>query len=104
MPTSHYATSKAICELYLKSFYESYELNYVALRYFNVFGPRENKNSQYAAVIPNFINAIIENKQPTIYGTGEQTRDFVYVKYLVTANILAAKSKFNGITNIAGKK
>lgn len=104
MPSSPYAASKASCELYLKSFYESYGLNYTALRYFNVFGPKQDKNSQYAAVIPNFINAFLENKQPVIYGTGEQTRDFVYVEDVVNANILAAKSKFNGITNIASGK
>jgi UDP-glucose 4-epimerase len=57
---SPYAASKASCELYLQTFYESYGLNYTALRYFNVFGPNQDKNSQYAAVIPNFISAILE--------------------------------------------
>lgn len=104
MPTSPYASSKACCELYLKSFYESYNLNYTALRYFNVFGPKQDKNSPYAAVIPNFINAILENKQPVIYGNGEQTRDFVYVGDVAKANINAAKSNFNGIINIASGK
>ncbi|WP_296857619.1 GDP-mannose 4,6-dehydratase [uncultured Methanobrevibacter sp.] len=61
MPNSPYASSKASCELYLKSFYECYGLNYTALRYFNVFGPKQNKNSQYAAVIPNFINALLKS-------------------------------------------
>lgn len=101
MPTSPYAASKASCELYLKSFYESYGLNYTILRYFNVFGPRQDKNSQYAAVIPNFISALLENKQVEIYGDGEQTRDFVYVKDVVNANILACESEFNGIVNVA---
>lgn len=105
MPTSPYAASKANCELYLKSFYESYGLNYTALRYFNVFGPKQDKNSPYAAVIPNFINAILEDKQPVIYGDGEQTRDFVYVGDVARANINACKSDFNGIVNVAsGKK
>lgn len=105
MPNSPYAASKASCELYLKSFYESYGLNFTALRYFNVFGPKQDKNSQYAAVIPNFINAILEEKQPIIYGDGEQTRDFVYVKDVAQANINACKSNFNGIINVAsGKK
>lgn len=104
MPASPYAASKASCELYLKSFYESYGLNYVSLRYFNVFGPKQDKNSPYAAVIPNFINALLENEKPIIYGTGEQTRDFVYVNDVVNANILAAKSNFNGIINIASGK
>ena len=101
MPNSPYASSKASCELYLKSFYECYGLNYTALRYFNVFGPKQNKNSQYAAVIPNFINALLENKQPIIYGDGEQTRDFIFVKDVVGANIAAAKSDYNGVVNVA---
>lgn len=101
MPTSPYASSKAGCELYLKSFYENYGLNYVALRYFNVFGPKQDKNSQYAAVIPNFISTLLEGKKPIIYGDGEQTRDFVFVKDVVKANINACKSDYNGIVNIA---
>ena len=105
MPTSPYAASKASCEFYLQSFYDSYGLNYTALRYFNVFGPKQDKNSQYASVIPNFISSILENTRPEIYGDGEQTRDFVYVKDVVKANILACKSDYNGIMNIAsGKK
>ena len=104
LPTSPYAASKACCELYLKSFYESYGLSYTALRYFNVFGPKQDKNSPYAAVIPNFINAILENKQPIIYGDGEQTRDFVYVKDVANANIKACESNFNGILNVASGK
>lgn len=100
-PMSPYAASKAGCELYLQSFYDSYGLNYTALRYFNVFGPGQDKNSQYAAVIPNFISALLEGKQAEIYGDGEQTRDFVYVKDIVRANINAAKSDFNGTLNIA---
>lgn len=105
MPTSPYAASKASCELFLKAFYESYGLEYTALRYFNIFGPRQDKNSQYAAVIPNFIGAILEGGQPVIYGDGEQTRDFVYVKNIVKANIAASKSDFNGIVNVAsGRK
>lgn len=103
-PASPYAASKASCELYLKSFHESYGLNYTALRYFNVFGPKQDKDSSYAAVIPNFINAILEGKQPVIYGDGEQTRDFVYVGDVAKANINAAKSKFNGIINVASGK
>ena len=105
MPTSPYAASKASCEVYLKSFYESYGLNYTALRYFNVFGPKQDKNSQYAAVIPNFISALIEGEQAVIYGDGEQTRDFVYVKDVAKANIKSCESKYNGIVNVAsGKK
>ena len=88
-------------ELYLRSFYESYGLNYVAFRYFNVFGPHQDKNSQYAAVIPNFISALLEGKQAEIYGDGEQTRDFVYVGDIVKANVNACKTDYNGIINIA---
>ena len=101
MPTSPYAASKASCELYLQSFYDSYGLNYTALRYFNVFGPKQDKNSQYAAVIPNFISALLEGQQPIIYGDGEQTRDFIFVKDVVKANIKACESDYNGIINVA---
>ncbi|MBP3791604.1 MAG: NAD-dependent epimerase/dehydratase family protein [Methanobrevibacter sp.] len=101
MPNSPYAASKASGELYLQSFYENYGLNYTALRYFNVFGPKQDKNSPYAAVIPNFISALLEGKQPVIYGDGEQTRDFVYVGDIARANIEAAKSDFNGVVNVA---
>ena len=104
MPTSPYAASKVSCEMYLKSFYDSYGLNYTSLRYFNVFGPGQNKNSQYASVIPNFIGSILEGSQPEIYGDGEQTRDFVYVKDVVRANINACESDFNGIVNVASGK
>jgi len=101
MPTSPYAASKASCEIYLKSFYESYGLNYTVLRYFNVFGPKQDKNSDYAAVIPNFISAFLSGKSPKIYGDGNQTRDFIYVEDVANANILACKSKYNGVVNIA---
>jgi UDP-glucose 4-epimerase len=101
MPTSPYAASKASCELYCQSFWESYGLATVSLRYFNVFGPRQDVNSQYAAVIPNFIHALVNDKQAIIYGDGEQSRDFVYVKDIVKANISAAISEYNGVVNIA---
>ena len=105
LPKSPYAASKASCELYLKSFYDSYGLNYISLRYFNVFGPGQDKNSQYAAVIPNFISSLLEGEQPEIYGDGEQTRDFVFIKDVIKANINAAESDYNGIINVAsGKK
>lgn len=101
MPTSPYAASKASCELYSQSFFESYGLSTISLRYFNVFGPRQDVNSQYAAVIPNFIHSLINKEKATIYGDGEQSRDFVYVKDIVKANIAAAKSDYNGTMNIA---
>ncbi|MGN1363485.1 MAG: NAD-dependent epimerase/dehydratase family protein [Methanobrevibacter sp.] len=104
MPSSPYAVQKAGSELYLKAFHESYGLNSVSLRYFNVFGPKQNLNSSYAAVIPNFISALLTGKQPVIYGDGEQTRDFIYVKDIVRANILACESGYNGVVNIASGK
>lgn len=104
MPTSPYAVQKASSELYLKAFHESYGLNAVSLRYFNVFGPKQNINSSYAAVIPNFISALLTGKQPIIYGDGQQTRDFIYVKDIVKANILACESNYNGVVNIASGK
>ena len=101
MPCSPYAAQKASAELYLQSFYESYGLNYVALRYFNVFGPRQDENSPYAAVIPKFISAILNGESPVIYGDGEQSRDFIYVKEIAKANIAACESDYNGILNVA---
>ena len=101
LPKSPYAASKASGELFLKTYYEAYGLNYISLRYFNVFGPKQDKNSQYAAVIPNFITALLEGEQPIIYGDGEQTRDFIYIRDVVNANIKAAESKYNGIINVA---
>ncbi len=99
-PLSPYAVSKAAGELYCNVFSEIYGLPTVSLRYFNVFGPRQDPNSQYAAVIPNFIDKLVKNERPVIYGDGEQTRDFVSVKSIVDANILAAESKETGIFNI----
>lgn len=101
MPCSPYAAQKASGELYLKSFYESYGLNYVALRYFNVFGPKQDENSPYAAVIPKFISAILKGESPVIFGDGEQSRDFIFVKEIANANIAAAESDYNGIVNVA---
>ena len=101
MPCSPYAAQKASAELYLKSFHESYGLNYVALRYFNVFGPKQDENSPYAAVIPKFISAILKGESPVIYGDGEQSRDFIFVKEIANANIAAAESDYNGILNVA---
>ena len=104
MPKSPYAVSKVSCELYLKSFYDSFGLNYTILRYFNAFGPHQDKNSQYAAAIPNFISALLKGEQPVIYGDGEQTRDFIYVDNIVQSNIAACKSNYNGIVNVASGK
>jgi len=87
---SPYAAAKIAGEMYLRAFYECYGIETVSLRYFNVFGPRQNPKSQYAAAIPLFITAIRENRSPTVYGDGEQSRDFTYVANVVHANLLAA--------------
>ncbi|VVB90313.1 NAD-dependent glucose-6-phosphate dehydrogenase [uncultured archaeon] len=100
-PLSPYAVTKIAGEYYCKVFQEVYGLKTVSLRYFNVFGQRQDPTSEYAAVIPKFITSILNNKPPTIYGDGEQSRDFTFVKYVVEANILAAGSDATGVFNIA---
>jgi UDP-N-acetylglucosamine/UDP-N-acetyl-alpha-D-glucosaminouronate 4-epimerase len=92
-PRSPYAIQKYVGELYCRNFYELYGLETVSLRYFNVFGPRQDPNSQYAAVIPKFITALAGSRPPTIYGDGEQSRDFTYVENVVQANLLAAQAE-----------
>jgi len=89
LPISPYATAKLAGEGYCRSFGVGYGLETVALRYFNVFGARQDPTSQYAAVIPNFITALLENQSATIYGNGEQSRDFTHVNNVVQANTLA---------------
>lgn len=100
-PLSPYAITKATGEMYCRVFEELYGLPSVCLRYFNVFGPRQNPSSQYAAVIPKFITSILGDESPTIYGDGEQSRDFTYIKNVVDANILSCESDKTGIFNIA---
>ena len=87
---SPYALSKFVCEEYCRLFYELYRLETVCLRYFNVFGPRQDPKSEYAAVIPRFVTRLLAGLPPTIYGDGEQTRDFTYVSNAVDANWVAA--------------
>jgi UDP-glucose 4-epimerase len=89
MPMSPYAVSKLAGEGYCQSFFEVYGLETVALRYFNVFGPRQDPNSEYAAVIPRFISRLAAQEPPVIFGDGEQSRDFTYVENVVQANLLA---------------
>jgi UDP-glucose 4-epimerase len=103
-PLSPYAVTKLAGEYYCKVFQEIYGLNTVCLRYFNVYGPRQDPNSPYAAVIPLFITNAMEGKPPIIFGDGEQTRDFTFVKDVAEANILAAESQATGIFNIGGAK
>jgi len=92
-PKSPYALSKLAGEYYCRIFSEIWGLETVSLRYFNVFGPYQNPNSKYAAVIPLFINAIARNKQPIVFGDGNQSRDFCPVANVVSANLLACKLK-----------
>jgi UDP-glucose 4-epimerase len=89
LPISPYAAAKLACEGYCRSFGEVYGLETVALRYFNVFGARQDPRSQYAAVIPNFITALMVGERPTVFGDGEQSRDFTYVQNVVEANVQA---------------
>ncbi|HMK53519.1 MAG TPA: SDR family oxidoreductase [Methanobacteriaceae archaeon] len=100
-PKSPYAVSKATGELYCQVFTEVYGLPTVSLRYFNVFGPRQDPNSSYAAVIPKFISALLNSERPVIHGNGEQTRDFIYVKDVVRANLHLCESKATGVFNVA---
>jgi UDP-glucose 4-epimerase len=89
-PLSPYAAAKLTGELYCQAFWHSYGLETVCLRYFNVFGPRQDPSGPYAAVIPLFIKSILSGQRPTIYGDGQQTRDFAYVENVVQANLKAA--------------
>jgi len=95
---SPYALSKFVTEEYCRLFWELYRFEAVALRYFNVFGPRQDPNSHYAAVIPRFSTRMLEGLPPIVYGDGEQTRDFTFVSNVVDANWKAATSP-----NVAGQ-
>ncbi|HDY72632.1 MAG TPA: SDR family NAD(P)-dependent oxidoreductase [bacterium] len=94
-PISPYALSKFTGEKLCQTFSKIYGLSTICLRYFNVFGPRQNPYSEYAAVIPKFVSAFLRNKKPIIYGSGQQTRDFIYVENVVDVNLKALYSKFN---------
>jgi len=100
-PLSPYAVSKMTGEFYCSVFERIYGLQTVSLRYFNVFGPRQDPSSQYSAVIPKFVGALLRDESPRIFGDGEQSRDFTFVKHVVDANILAAESKVTGVFNVA---
>lgn len=101
-PKSPYAVAKIAGEYYCRVFSEIYGLPSVSLRYSNVYGPRQNPNSEYAAVIPKFISNVLDGRPPVIFGDGLQTRDFVYVKDVVRANILAVETRGTGVFNIGG--
>jgi UDP-N-acetylglucosamine 4-epimerase len=90
MPLSPYAVTKYVNELYAKVFEEVYGMSAIGLRYFNVFGRRQDPDSTYAAVIPKFVSALLKHQAPTIHGDGEQSRDFTYIDNVVQANLLAA--------------
>jgi len=103
-PLSPYATAKFAQENYGKTFSQLYNMEIVSLRYFNVFGPRQDPFSEYSAVIPKFIELIMANKQPVIYGDGETSRDFTYIDNVVSANLKAMHSqkiKGSEVLNIA---
>ena len=91
-PLSPYAVTKYSAERYCQVFYNIYGIETVALRYFNVFGPKQDPFSEYSAVIPKFIKLIIDDKEPVIYGDGSQSRDFTYVENNINANLLACIS------------
>ena len=103
MTLSPYAAAKLSGEYYCQAFYHSFGLETTGLRYFNVFGPRQDPNSPYSAVIPLFVTRIVNQEPPIIYGDGKQSRDFCFVKNVVHGNLLAAKTKGLGgqVMNIA---
>jgi nucleoside-diphosphate-sugar epimerase len=92
LPMSPYAVQKLTGELLCRVFTQVYGIETVALRYFNVFGPRQDPASEYAAVIPRFLTALLEKRRPIVFGDGEQTRDFTYIENVVEANLLASTS------------
>ncbi|MBL8682669.1 MAG: SDR family oxidoreductase [Myxococcales bacterium] len=101
-PLSPYAVSKLAGEQYLQVFARLYGMKTCALRYFNVFGPRQDPRSDYAAVVPKFCTAILSGKSPVIFGDGGQTRDFTFIDNVVEANLLAATKEVSGqVVNIA---
>lgn len=98
-PLSPYAAAKLMGEYYCRVFYEVYGLETISLRYFNVFGPRQNPSSAYSGVISRFIDALMKDETPVIYGDGEQTRDFTYIENVVQANLSASETT-NGIGEV----
>lgn len=99
-PKSPYALTKLVGEKYCEMFFKFYDVPSVCLRYFNVFGKRQNPESDYAAVIPRFIKAVLTDVRPTIFGDGNQTRDFTYIMDIVKANILAMQASVKDGTHI----
>ncbi len=100
-PKSPYAITKLDGEYYCDMFTQEGRLQTACLRYFNVFGPRQDPNSAYAAAVPIFTAKAVANEKITVFGDGEQTRDFIYVKDIVAANVFMAQSSFTGVYNVA---
>ncbi len=100
-PLSPYAVSKLAGEEYLNAFANVYGMKTASLRYFNVFGPRQDPKSEYAAVIPKFVTGILAGREITVFGDGGQTRDFTFVKDVVQANLKAMESRAQGVFNVA---
>ena len=102
-PLSPYAVAKLVGEYYCSVFYKVFGLETISLRYFNVFGPYQDPTSQYAAAIPAFVTSILKDTPPTIYGDGEQSRDFTYIDNVVEANLLAARAEHSAgeVINVA---
>jgi nucleoside-diphosphate-sugar epimerase len=100
-PASPYALSKFVGEEYTRLFGEHFGLSTVTLRYFNVFGPRQDPESPYAAVIPAFLKRLKHGEPPIIHGDGEQSRDFTFIANVVDANLAAARSPASGAINVA---
>lgn len=101
-PLSPYAVSKLAGEYYCSVFQHVYAVPTVCFRYFNIYGPRQDATSPYAAVIPQFITRVSQGKPPIIHGDGEQTRDFAFIKDAVAANLLAMEQEVSGVYNIGG--
>jgi UDP-glucose 4-epimerase len=102
-PLSPYATTKLAGEHYCKNYYQLYGLPTVCLRYFNIFGPRQDPGSDYAAVVPKFITSFLAGQRPVVFGDGEQSRDFTYIQNAVEANLAACErdTALGGVYNIA---
>jgi len=103
-PISPYAVTKLVNEIYADVFHKTYGMELIGLRYFNVFGPKQSPNGDYAAVIPLFMKALADNISPTIHGDGEQTRDFTYIENAIQANVrafFASEKAVNEVFNVA---
>src|SRR5262245_34094767 len=102
-PLSPYAVAKLVGEYYCQVFARVYGMETMSLRYFNVFGPRQDPGSQYSGVVSRFISVLLNNQQPVIYGDGEQSRDFTYIDNVIDANLRAASAKrgFGSVMNVA---